>query len=219
MAEQIKVLIVEDHQLLAEGLALALQRQDNMRVVGIANTVAEGIRQSEGNHPEVALVDFHLPDGTGAKLTSLIREKGLDTAVVILTGDTSEAALLDAVEAGANGFLLKSEALTTVLQAVRRAADGEMLVPASVLARLVSRQRQRYELDAQRQKIQDALTPREQQVLELMAQGLDTRAIADQLVVSYTTVRGYIQNVLAKLGAHSKLEAVARAGELGILRR
>jgi DNA-binding NarL/FixJ family response regulator len=219
MAKDIRILIVEDHQLLAEGLTLALDRQEGMTVVGTASSVAEGLRLAIEHQPDVALVDFHLPDGTGAELTTSFHEKGLVTAVVILTGDTGETALLDAVGAGATGFLLKSDALANVITAVRRAAEGEILLPAAVLARLVGRQRHRYEQDAQRQRLLDALTAREPQVLELMAQGLDTRAIADQLVVSYATVRGYIQNILNKLGAHSKLEAVARAGELGLLHR
>lgn len=219
MAEDIRVLIVEDHQLLAEGLALGLDRQEGMTVVGTASSVAEGLRLAIEHRPNVALVDFHLPDGSGAELANSFHDKGLLAAVVILTGDTGESALIDAIGAGAAGFLLKTDALANVIIAVRRAAEGEILLPAAVLARLVGRQRHRYEQDAQRKRLLDALTPREQQVLDLMAQGLDTRAIADKLVVSYSTVRGYIQSVLNKLDAHSKLEAVARAVELGFLHR
>jgi DNA-binding NarL/FixJ family response regulator len=219
MSEPIRVLIVEDHRVLAEGLELALGRHDDLTVVGIAGTVAEATELAHQERPDVVLMDFHLPDGTGAQVAATIRGKLPDVAVVILSGDSSEEAMLAAVEAGAVGFLSKSQAAAQVATAVHRAADGEMLIPAATLAGLVARQRQRARAESERTRLVDALTPREREILQLMAQGLDNRAVADQLVISFTTVRGHVQNILGKLGAHSKLEAVARAGEYGLLDR
>ena len=118
---------------------------------------------------------------------------------------------------GASGFLVKSGAAAQVADAVRRAAEGEMLIPAATLAGLLARQRQRQREQAQSKHITDQLTPREREILKLMALGLDNRAIAEKLFISFTTVRGHVQNILEKLDAHSKLEAVARASAHGLL--
>ncbi len=217
MSGQIRVLIVEDHQLLAEGLALALGRHADLQVVGAAGTVAEGTRLALETRPDVILLDYHLPDGRGTQVASVIRQQLPRTAIVVVTGETGEAALLDAVVAGACGFLLKAQTTTEVVTAVRRAAEGEMLIPAATLAALVGQQREQAQQESERAAWRGRLTPREQAVLRLMAQGLDTRAIAARLVVSPTTVRTYSQNVLEKLGAHSRLEAVARASHYGLL--
>ena len=217
MSGPIRVLIVEDHQLLAEGLALALGRHADLQVVGAASTVAEGTRLALETRPDVVLLDYYLPDGRGTQVASVIRQQLPRTAIVVVTGETGEAALLDAVAAGACGFLLKSQTTTEVVTAVRRAAEGEMLIPAATLAALVGQQRERAQQESERAVWRKRLTPQEQAVLRLMAEGLDTRAIAARLVVSPTTVRTHVKNVLEKLGAHSRLEAVARASHYGLL--
>jgi DNA-binding NarL/FixJ family response regulator len=135
----------------------------------------------------------------------------------VLSADTGDEAMLAAIQAGASGYLVKSEAVSKVVTAVRRAAEGEMLIPAATLAGLLARQHQRQHQQSERMRLLGQLTPRELEVLRLMAEGLDNYDIADKLVIGYTTVRGHVQNVLEKLGAHSKLEAVARAGEYGLL--
>lgn len=219
MAEPIRVLIVEDLQVLAEGLELVLGRNADMQVVGLAGNRAEAERLAGETRPNVVLMDYYLPDGTGAEAAVAIRQAVPDVVVVMLTAESNPDALLAAVEAGASGYLLKSQAAAQVVDAVRRAAEGEMLIPAATLAGLVSRQRARAQHEAERTRLLGILTPRESEILGLMAQGFDNRAIAEQLVVSFTTVRGHVQNILTKLNAHSKLEAVARASEYGILER
>lgn len=217
MADQTRVLIVEDHLILAEGLALALGRCDDLLVVGLAGSVAEAVALADQEVPHVVLMDYHLPDGTGAQAALAIRRRLPEAAIVMLTADASDEVLMAAVEAGACGFLLKSNAAAQVIEAVRRAADGEMLIPAATLARLIGRQREQARRQAERSRLLEKLTPRELEVLALMARGLDNRAIAHRLVLSYATVRGHVQNILSKLDAHSKLEAVARAVEYGLL--
>jgi DNA-binding NarL/FixJ family response regulator len=220
VADPIRVLIVEDHRVLAEGLQLALERHADLRVAGLASTVAEATRLAAEERPDVVLMDHHLADGTGVEAARAIRAQLPDVVVVMLTGDTSEEVLLAAVEAGACGFLLKSQAvMAEVADAVRRAAAGEMLIPANTLVALIARQGRRARQESERSRLLGLLTPREREVLGLMARGLDNRAIAAQLVVSFTTVRGHVQSILEKLGAHSKLEAVARASEYGLLER
>jgi DNA-binding NarL/FixJ family response regulator len=140
-----------------------------------------------------------------------------DVAIVFLSADSSEDALIAAIEAGACGYLVKSGAAAQVADAVRRAAEGEMLIPAATLAGLLARQRQRQREQAQVETLAGQLTRREKEILKLMAQGLDNRAIAEKLFISFTTVRGHVQNILEKLDAHSKLEAVARANQHGLI--
>ena len=217
MAAPIRVLIVEDHRVLAEGLAFALGQDPDLEVVGIAGAVGDAVRLAGEARPDVVLLDYHLAEGTGAEAATAIRHERPDAAAVLLTGDTSDAVLLDAVEAGACGVLLKSQALGDVGAAVRRAAAGEMLIPAATLMGVVGRLRDRQRQEQARARFQTSLTGREHEVLRLMAQGLDTRAIAERLVIGETTVRGYVQKILRSLDAHSRLEAVVRAGEEGLL--
>lgn len=214
---RIRVLLVEDHRLLAEALGLMLESKAGIEVVGSAATGEEGVRLAAETRPAVALLDYRLPDATGAEVARRIRAAVPDAAVVILTGDPSDEALAAAVEAGAVGFLTKSGSAATVVDAVRRAAAGEILLGPDALAALVRRARERIPLSAERERAAASLTAREREILALMAQGLDTRAIAERLVVGVSTVRTHAQSVLEKLGAHSRLEAVARASSLGIL--
>ncbi len=219
VSEPIRVLIVEDLRVLAEGLELVLGRHGDMQVVGLAGTVAEATRMAAEQRPNIVLMDYYLPDGTGAQAATAIRRDLPEVGVVMLTAETNQDSLLAAVEAGACGYLQKTQAASQVVDAVRRAAEGEMLIPAATLAGLVARQRERLHEQSERTRLLAALTPREREILTLMAQGLDNRAIAEQLVISFTTVRGHVQSILQKLGAHSKLEAVARASEYGLVER
>jgi len=211
------VLIVEDHRVVADGLALALSRDPDLHVAGVAVTAAEAVRLAVREQPDVVLLDYHLPDGTGADVARSVLRDRPDTAVVILTGDESDEILMNAIEAGVSGFLLKSQAATQVVSAVRRAAEGEMLIPPSMLAGLLGRQRTQQEERREPPSSAITLTAREQEILGMMADGLDNRAIAERLVISYTTVRSHVQNVLDKLGAHSKLEVLAIAVRRGLV--
>ncbi len=218
MSKPIPVLIVEDHLLVAEGLEVLLNAHADIRVVGTAGSVAEAIQMAAERRPEVIVMDYRLPDGSGARAAAAIRKQQPDVAVLFLSGEDSEEALLSAVQAGGCGFLPKSKAASDVAAAVRRAADGEMMVPADRLATLLARVQDRARDEAERSRLLGQLTPREKEVLALMAQGLDNRAIAERLVISFTTVRGHVQNILEKLDAHSKLEAVARAAQYDLLK-
>ncbi len=218
----IRVLIVDDHQLVAEGIALALRRHEDIEVMGIETSVSGAVQMTQDLAardlaPHVVLMDFHLADGTGADAAARIRESQPETAVVIISGDSGEATMLAAVEAGASGYLSKLDGGEQLAQQVRRAAAGEMLIPAAMLQRLVSLGRSRAVEAALRVHPGDALTRREREILGLMAQGLDNPAIAEALTISYHTVRGHVQSILEKLDARSKLEAVAKAHADGLL--
>jgi DNA-binding NarL/FixJ family response regulator len=205
-----RILIVEDHLLVAESLQLLLDRESDLEVLAVATTGAEARRLAEELAPDLLLVDFRLPDATGADVARALRQRQPRLKIVFLSMVVSQVLLLDAVRAGAQGYLLKSQPASELVDSLRRAAAGEMLIPAHVLAELVTGQDERAQLLGR-------LTPRERELLNLVAQGLDNREIGRRLGIRYVTVRGHLRNLLGKLDAHSKLEAVVRASELGLI--
>lgn len=204
-----RVLIVEDERLLAELVRGALEDESGISVVGVAENVRAGEQLARQHSPDVILMDYHLPDGTGADLALRIRQFSPRTAVVMVTSDPSEEALRYALDAGAIGYIPKSSRPATVVEAVRRAAAGEIMVPAEALQILAGR-RPRAATPAH------GLTRRETEVLQMLCLGRDTRAIAQELSLEYNTVRGHAQRILEKLDARTRLEAVVRARELGL---
>lgn len=209
----IRVLITDDHAVFADGLAALLTSEPDLAVAGIAGTVADAASLAARSCPDVVLMDYELADGTGVEATALVLEACPSAKVVMLTSFTDDAILLAAIEAGCSGFVTKHRAGREVLDAIRAAAAGEALITPSLLARLLPRLR--------REPIRQAskLTAREIEVLELLAEGLSNQAIADRLDVSLNTVRNHVQNVLTKLHAHSRLEAVAAAVRRGLIER
>lgn len=214
-----RVLLVEDHPVVIEGLRISLERA-GLDVVGAAMTTAAGLELARLHQPQVAVLDFNLPDGTGAQLAAQLREASPETAVIFVTGDDSDQALLAALEAGARGYVLKSQPPSEVADAIRQAARGVSVMPPGrvVAAQSRAREAQRTQLDAQLEADQARLAPRELEALTLAAQGLATKQIATRLGVSLATGRWYVQQAIEKLGTHSKLEAVAKARRLGLLK-
>lgn len=206
-----RVLVVDDHEMVAQGLSEVLAAESDIEVVGTAGTVRDAERMAAQFEPDVVVMDYRLPDGDGLMATSAIRREVPETAVVMVTASDHEALIAAAIEAGCSAYVTKDRAAQHVVSAVRTAARGEMGFPAAVLNRLLARG-----------KASDvrsgALTPREREVLQLLAEGLSTRDIADRLVVSVSTVRNHVQSILTKLGVHSKLEAVTVAARQGIVR-
>jgi DNA-binding NarL/FixJ family response regulator len=214
-----RVLIIEDHRVVAEGLMMLLGEYPELRVVGWAPSVADAGRIAAAEPVDVAVADYWLPDGTGVEATEALRARRPDAAVLFLSADDSDDVVLAALEAGASGYLVKSAGGSDVADAVRRAAEGEILVPARQLAALLARRREQAQRQAERSRRLESLTPRERQVLGLMAEGMDNRDVARHLGVSYTTVRSHVRHLLDKLGARSKLEAVVKAAEWGLPER
>jgi DNA-binding NarL/FixJ family response regulator len=213
----VRVLLVDDHPVMLDGLRALLSDYPDIEVVGGAATTHEAIEAVDECSPNVVFMDYRLKGGDGAEATAAIREGHPEVAVVFLTADDSESALFAAVEAGAVGYLLKSEPMSQVVDAARRAASGEMLLPQGVLKRLIQQQRQRALHERKREHLLGELTSRELEVLRLMAQGLDNQQVAERLVISYLTVRGHVRSILGKLDCHTKLAAVARASEYGLI--
>lgn len=210
-AAPIRVLIVDDHQVFGSSLAFVLDSEPDLRVVGVAGTGRAALQVAAAEAADVVLLDQRLPDGDGVDLIERLLALRADMQVVMLTAATSDQVLLSAIEHGAAGFIDKSRSLADVVSAVRSAAAGESLVSPQLLARLLPRlRRERTSGDA-------GLTAREQEVLRLLADGLSNADIAARLTLSVHTVRNHVASLSAKLGAHSKLEALAVAVRRGLV--
>jgi len=206
----IRVMIVEDHLIVNEGLAALLNDQPDMIVVGSAGSVAESVPLAELQAPDVVLLDFRLPDGNGAEVGTRMRDMHPDVKLVFLSRDDSDGARIAAIEAGASAFIHKSRAAAEVVDAIRAVAGGAMLITPRTIASLLDKRRT---MTGQLH----SLTARERDVLRLVAAGVASRDIASQLGISYTTVRTHIRSLGRKLNVHSKIEATAKARELGLV--
>ena len=205
----IRVLFVEDHQLLADALSALLGREPDIEVVGVAGTVAQAKTMAR-HRLDVVLMDYRLPDGTGAEATRAIKARWPAARVVMVTALTDDETILESIQAGADGYLTKDRAAEEVVQAVRAAHAGETLLPRAVIADIARR------VGAARGRgderlFFDPLTPRELEVLRSLTEGLSTREICERLFISPNTLRTHVQNIMGKLRVHSKLEAVAFA--------
>lgn len=205
-----RVLIVEDHQVVAEGLAALINGQDDMAVVGQAGSVADSVARAAELKPDLVLIDFRLTDGTGADSAVAIRQIRPETKLIFLTREDSDAARFAALESGASAFIHKSRAAQEVVDAIRTVAGGGTLFTPRSIAQLLNTHR---EVEMQLER----LTPREKEVLRMMAEGTSSRDIAKKLGISYTTVRTHIRSLGSKLGVHSKLEAIVKARELALV--
>lgn len=205
-----RVLVVEDHQVVAEGLSALINDQVDMTVVGTAGSVADSILRAGELMPDVVLMDFRLGDGTGADAAMAIRQVRPETKLIFLTREDGDAVRFAALEAGASAFIHKSRAAQDVVDAIRVVAGGGSLFTPRIIASLLNTRR---ETDSQLER----LTPREKEVLRLMAEGTSSREIAGKLGISYTTVRTHIRSLGSKLGVHSKLEAIIKARELALV--
>ena len=208
-AKPIRVLLVEDHQLLADALAAMLSRESDIEVIGIAGTVAEAKLMSR-ERLDVVLMDYRLPDGTGAEATRAIKARWPAARVVMVTALTDDETVLESIQAGADGYLTKDRAAEDVVQAVRAAHAGETLLPRSVIVEIARRVAAARERGDERH-VFEPLTPRELEVLRALTEGLSTPEICDQLFIAPNTLRTHVQNIMGKLRVHSKLEAVAFA--------
>lgn len=205
--------------MLADALAMVMSEDPELALVADPVDTAEAaVALATEHQPDVVLMDIQLrgPD-TGIDATRRIKEISPETKVVIISGLGKDRLLVQAVEAGASGFLDKSEAVEEALSAAKAAAAGEALIDPILLSRLLR------EVAGERHERGDAerlvarLTPREREILQLIADGHRNEAIAEQLYLSVRTVQKHVQNVLTKLGVHSKLEAVAFAAKAGVV--
>jgi DNA-binding NarL/FixJ family response regulator len=208
----IRVVLVDDHEMVAKSLGWILEQESDIEVLGSASTSAEGVALVIATMPDVAIVDYRLPDEDGTRTTKEICDASPGTKVLILTGTKMDSQMVStAVRAGCAGILSKDKALHQLVKAVRAAHSGGAYVSSDAVPKMLARIR----LDHSR--LGGDLSKREIDVLQLAADGMSNQEIASRLFVSVNTVRNHTQRILLKLGVHSKLEAVAVAHREGLI--
>jgi len=213
----VRVLVVQDHPLLASAIARVLESEDDMTVVGIARRGDQAAEMAASEKPSVVLMDFRLPDSSGPTAAARIRTAVPEVAIVFHSADESETALLDAIDAGATAYLTKKATADQIVEAVRRASIGEVLIPVALFAKAIARQRKVVTERLAREKLVAEFTPRELDVLRLLAEGVDTGTVAERLGIASHTVEWHVRHLIEKLGVHSKLQAVIAAARMGLI--
>ncbi len=216
-SQRVQVLIVQDHPLLASAIARVLEGESDLTVSGISASGAEAVAAAGQHPPDVVLMDFRLPDMTGPSAAGMIQSGHPQVAIVFHSADDSETALLDAVDAGATAYLTKDATADQIVEAVRRASKGEVLIPVELFARAVRRQHGVLARKQEREKLIATFTPREMEVLRLLSEGLDTALMSERLSIAPHTVEWHVRHLIEKLEVHSKLQAVIGAARLGLI--
>jgi NarL family two-component system response regulator LiaR len=211
MAEPIRVLIVDDHAVVREGLRAFLELQDGIEVAGEAAGGEAAIEQGGRLHPDVVLMDLVMPGLDGLGAMRALRERVPSARVIVLTSFVDDDKLLPALRAGAAGYLLKNASPHEIVRAVRAAHAGEALLDPVVASRLVDA----LSADGDEGPL-DRLTPREREVLELIGRGLSNKRIARELQLSEKTVKTHVSHVLAKLGVTDRTQAAVVAVRAGL---
>lgn len=212
MKEKLRVLVVDDHLVVREGLRLILDSGDDFEVVGEASDGAGAVRQAEALRPDVVLMDLRMPGMDGLEAIERIRARDPDAAIVVLTTFNEAELVQRALRAGARGYLLKDAPREKLLEAVRAAAKGEVLLTPEVMA-------QAFEAPAPRQPPPAAagLSDREIAVLRAVARGERNKEIADRLGIGERTVKAHLTSVFNKLGVDTRAAAVSAAIRHGLL--
>ena len=198
-----RVFLVDDHEVVRRGLKELLDAEEDIDVVGDAATAGMALSGIANTAPDVALPDVRLPDGNGVEVCREVRARDPRIACLMLTSFSDDEALFDAIMAGAAGYLLKDIKGTDLLDAVRRVARGESLLDPTLTGKVLERLRQGDEEDPRLASLSD----QERRILELIADGLTNRQIAEQMHLAEKTVKNYVSNLLSKLGMQRRTEA------------
>ena len=206
----IRVFLVDDHEVVRRGVAGLLADEPDLEVVGEAGTVAEAVVRIEAVRPDVAVLDVRLPDGNGVELCRDLRSRRPELACLMLTSFTDEQAILDAVLAGASGYVIKDVRGSDIATAVRDVGSGRSLLDHRAAAVLMAKLRTPPEAPDPTAE----LTPQEHAVLELIGEGLTNRQIGERLFLAEKTVKNHITRLLAKLGLERRVQAAVLATEV-----
>ncbi len=207
--QTISILLVDDHELIRNGLGAVLDLEPDMRVVGTASTVAEAVARYQALQPDVVVADLQLQDGTGLDIVRSIRKQSDTTGVIVLTMHSGDDQIFAAMQAGASGFVGKDAPATEVIRAARHAAVSPKAFVCAGLVGAMVRRRSGGE--------STALTEREHDVLMLLAEGLNAAAIGGKLYLSESTTKSHIARIYQKLGAANRAQALVTAMRIGLL--
>ncbi|MBZ0281766.1 MAG: response regulator transcription factor [Anaerolineae bacterium] len=213
MNTPIRIIVADDHPIVRDGLIAILSTQPDFDVVGKASNGKEALQQIEAHQPDLLLLDLEMPEMDGVETLQQLREKHAPVRTIVFTAFDTDERIVGAVQAGAQGYLLKGAPREEIFNAVRVVyAGGSLLQPvvASKLLRQVTGENSHND--------PDALTPREQHVLKLLAQGLQNKEIAAELHITERTVKFYVSSILSKLGAGNRTEAVTIAVQRGLVK-
>jgi len=210
MSDSIKVFLLDDHEIVRRGLADLLDSVEGIEVVGEAATAAAALNRIIAVRPHVAVLDARLPDGSGIDVCRDIRSAVPETRCLILTSYDDDEAIFAAVMAGASGYLLKEIRGTNLIEAIREVAAGRSLLDPAVTERVLTRLRSGEPED----KRLSSLTPRDKEILGLIADGLTNRQIGEQLFLAEKTVKNYVSGLLAKLGMERRTQAAVFGAEV-----
>ncbi|MCL4546075.1 MAG: response regulator transcription factor [Chloroflexi bacterium] len=217
--DQITVLVVDDHTVAREGVRTMLETDPQIRVVGEAADGREALEWVAELHPHVVLTDIRMPGLDGLEITRRIRANYPETEVIILTSYDEDALVIDAVCAGAAGYLLKDASRDLINHTIRTVADGVLLIKASLLRRAINNliRPEPGDIDAPAMALTEPLTEREQAILAMLAQGHTNKEISDALSLAEVTVKKQVHNLTAKLGASDRTTAAIIALKMGLI--
>lgn len=212
----VRVIVVDDHDLFRIGLRRLLEDQDGLEVVGDARRGDEAVQRAAELRPDVVVMDVNMPGMSGVQATRALRELSPLTAVLMLTVSVDEDAVLDAVLAGASGYLLKDATLPEIVRGIRAAAEGQSLIAPAVAGSLLARLRRHGPPDAPAPALTE-LSPRELEVLRLVVAGCENRDIGRRLNLSAGTVKHHVSSALTKLGVDNRIQAAVLAVRSGLV--
>src|SRR5438067_13875377 len=213
MGQKTRVLIVDDHELVREGIAAMLEGVDDVQLVGEARTGREALEVARRELPDVILMDVRMPDMDGLEATRRIKEERSRTAVIVLTMHENPAYLREAVRAGAAGYLLKDVSREELVDAIRQVATGGAFIESQMLKGMLSEMKPTGPVPAAARN----LTKREREILSLVAEGMSNREIAERLVLSPETVKSHVAAILEKLGVSDRTQAAIYAVRNGLV--
>lgn len=214
MEQAIKVLLVDDHEMVRIGLAAVLDTEDGIEVVGEASNGQEGIRLAQAYNPDVVLMDLVMDGMDGVETTRQLMELQPDCKVVVLTSYIDDSKIYPVIEAGAFSYLLKTSRASEIADAIRAAARGQSVLEQQVAAKMMNRFREPKK--AEKKPLHEDLTDREMEVLMLLAKGKSNQDIADELFIGIKTVKYHITNIFAKLEVEDRTQAAIYAHRHGV---
>jgi DNA-binding NarL/FixJ family response regulator len=213
----ISIAIVEDHQLLVDSMKFLIRSDAEFTFAGAASTLHEARDLIRNTSPDILLLDLGLPDGDGLELIDDVNVFAPETQVVVLTCLSDEYNLMRAIDRGVSGFVSKGSPLSELLAAIRKAAQGEMVIPPGLLVGLLKRLPREKSVVYKDEEVWERLTSREKEILYHLSRGKSGTAIADELNIAPLTVRTHVRNLMSKLGVHSRLEAVTAGMRYGLI--